>query len=153
EEVLHRLGLAMVTWRPWAALWVLIGLVALLASWLVRPVVGTEQLYLGDLPFGTGCEYRREHGHGCVNCVMTRAWGGAARGQRATAWSYTSAGASLFSWLVAGGALSAARLAVGGRVLRFPWWLSLGVALVWTALWLGVYALRTQGFLPLPADH
>lgn len=152
EEALNRFGLVLMEWWPWAWLLLATGLTAFAVSWLVHPVDGTEQLYLANLPFGSGCDYRREYGHGCMNCGMTRSWVYGARGQLATAARYNPAGLGLFAALVSAGVLSGLRLVLRRRVLRVPWAVSLGLAAAWVVVWLGVYALRTQGYLPLPPD-
>ena len=152
ERTLDRFGLWLITWPATALLWVGLAVVVCGVSLAVHPEPGTEQLYLGNLPFGSGCDYRRLHGVGCYNCGMTRSWVFAARGAVLQAFAYNAAGATLFYGTLGGGLLGAVRLALRRHVLPIPWSVLGGVAVAWLMVWGGMFGMRQVGWFPLPPD-
>ncbi len=150
EATLDRLGYRLATWQAGAVVLVLAMVGVVLASLLVHPVDGTEQLFAGSTPFGEGCAFYNEYGFGCMGCGMTRSWVYAVRGDVFTALSYNAAGASLFYGIVAGGVLSAFRLLRRKYVMRIPWSVLIGGASGWGLIWVGLFLLRWQGFMSLP---
>lgn len=152
ERALNRFGLWLITWpaRAWFAL--ALAAVVVTASIVVHPVAGTEQLYIGSMPFGDGCSYRRLYGVGCYNCGMTRSWVFAARGQVFQAFAYNAAGASLFYGIAFSGLLGLVRLIRRRCVLPVPWPVLLGGAGAWVVVWLGLFGARQLGAFALPPD-
>jgi len=151
EGHLNHLGLRLMTWQAGAILLVALAAVVWLAALVVGPGQGTEQTVIfGTHDFGGFCEWRRDHGYGCLNCGMTRSWVHGARGHVLTAFAYSAPGAAMFFGITVGGLLSAVRLVARRRLIRVPWPVTMGLVAAWVLIWLGLFALRSQGILPVP---
>jgi len=151
EQELNRLGFTLLDWRVRAVLWVVLGALAFVAAWVVHPdPLGSEQSYVGSLPFGEPCAWQEAHGMPCPNCGMTRSWIYSARGHLWRGWTYNPAGATLFLTLVGGGVFSTVRLLARRMVLPLSPWVWLGGPVAWLLLYATSWGLRLQGVNPLP---
>lgn len=131
-----------VPWWVWPAFLVALAAATLGLSWLFAPAPGESVVVLGQ-PWGAQCAFLEATGVPCPQCGMTRAWVHAARGRLVTAFLYNPAGAALWAWLLAAGAVGAARLATRRpRVLSPPMsWLT-ALVIAWIVLYAGGWFLR-----------
>lgn len=150
ESRLDRLGHALMGWWVWPSTLLAIGTIVLVASWLFVPGPDASVTLFGSPVFPT-CAVLERTGAPCGQCGMTRSWVWAARGELATAWRYNPAGLLAWVWLVASGAVGAARLA--RRQPQLLRWRPAALALAavgWAAVYLVAYELRSRGIHPLP---
>jgi len=152
EAFLNELGMKLFKWWVWPLFMVLVAMAAIIPAAVIYPMPGVEQLYLAGYDFGGPCLFRETVGVPCPACGMTRSWVWAVRGALPTAFTYNAAGASLFLWLVGGGALGTLRLIRRkGDLLRVPIWWVTGAAMIWFLFaFAGLWALRAYGINPLP---
>ena len=154
EQRLNRIGLLLVEWWVWPALMLALGLLAVVASWVVYPLPGMEQLWIWGSPFGETCQSQVVYGVPCHNCGMTRSWVNMARGRGLVAVAYNPAGAALWLALVWGGTVGALRLIRRTpELLRLSWPVWTVLFFSWWGLWAGHQQARLRGFNPLPEDR
>lgn len=151
ESGLDRLGQALMAWWVWPAFLALVGAAALAAALVVSPGEAEQTLLFGQ-PWAGPCAFREAHGVPCMHCGMTRSWVYSARGQLLRGLAYNPAGATAFLWLVGFGILGAVRLVTRRReLLAVPYPVVGAVGALWFfGLYLGIWAARLAGFLPLP---
>jgi len=139
-------------WWGWPATLVAIGALAFGVSLLFAP--GPDEFtYVFGHRFGETCGFLTATGLPCPQCGMTRSWVHAARLDVVRSFFYNPAGATLFWWLIAGGAVGAVRLITRNpEALRVPHKLLAGWAIAWLVV---IYALgwvsrAYLGINPLP---
>lgn len=150
EARLDRIGRGLLSWWVWPAALVAAGLAALLGAWAFVPSSGEHVAFLGGAAFPP-CPSLVETGLPCGQCGMTRSWVWAARGRLGLAFAYNPAGLALWLWLIGGALVGGLRL--WRRDAGFARWrpAAVGIAAVaWLGLYGAAYALRLQGYNPLP---
>ncbi len=150
----HRLARA---WDPpwWAydGLLVVLGALALAASWALAPGDDPRWVYWPDgSRFGDTCAFLESTGWPCPQCGMTRSWVHAARGHLLRSFLSSPGGFGLFFWLEVAAGLAAYRLARRDPfAVSLPWRVPVAWALFWmVGLYLAPWVLRMCGVNPLP---
>ena len=138
--------------RPWiwSLIMTLIGVVTGGMAVAVVPDAEGMPTWAGE-PTNHHCEMLENTGDPCPLCGMTRSWMWTVRGHLWRAVRYNPSGASLLLWAMWGGVVGTARL-VSRRhdLLRAPWQLLCGWALLWMVSYVALWVARTFGFNPLP---
>lgn len=149
EGALDRVGRRLMEWWVWPTALAAVGWLALVGALLAAP--DGEDVRIAGVDLFGACDFRSRTGQPCASCGMTRSWMWAVRGELTRSASYNVAGTLAFFGLVAAGAVATVRL-----VTRRPAWLALGwratlgIVLVWFAVYLVAWGLRVGGSYPLP---
>jgi hypothetical protein len=149
DHRLDQLGLILMQSWVWPATLIGAALVVIAAGWILVPGPG-EAVTL----FGTAlprCPVLEATGLPCSQCGMTRSWIWAARGRFGQAWAYNPSAFVAWIGLVAAGLVGAVRLVRRDPArLRIRWATIAVLAVLWLAFHVGTFALRRQGWNPLP---
>lgn len=155
ERLIHRidtLARSPATWWVWPAALVLLAVCGDLAAIVLQPLGDAWVAWPGGAQFGETCGMIVATGLPCPQCGMTRSWVHGIRGNLLDAFWFNPAGLALFFWMNVSGVMGAIRLFRGSAEaaklppMAFFFWI-----VFWLGpLYIGGYALRLAGFMPLP---
>lgn len=153
---IDELALQMSKWKPpwwlWPAGLASLGVITLTLALVFAPGPNESVLLLGETQVFGKCGFLEATGKPCPSCGMTRSWVHSARGNLFTGFGYSPAGALLFWWLVLGGVLGGARLALrDANKWAIPHLAIAGGAIFWmVGPYFGTWVARLMGLHPLP---
>lgn len=141
EATLQALEEAKMPDWAWSTMLFVVGLLALLVSFVFYPSEDPNWTMILGRQFGGECGFQMAFGLPCPSCGMTRSWVWLVRGEVLKAFTYNAAGALLLVWLAVGGVLGGLRLATRNYklwVVPFPvlfWWTMFWLAVPYLGLW------------------